>query len=136
MQAQVVTADDDRLLGQLQLPPVIGRRDPGVAGDVDDQPGHVDGLGLQRPARVEPGKQQQLVDELAHPGRLRLDPAERVRDVGGQRAGMPARQLRIPADGGERGAKLMAGVGGEGAQPRLAGLAAGERGLRRARASG
>ena len=43
--------------------------------------------------------------------------------------GVPQRELGVAADGGERRAQLVAGVGGEPAQPRLAGRAALERRL-------
>ena len=39
----------------------------------------------ERPAGVEPGQQQQVLDQGGHPVGLGLDPAQRVRDVGRQR---------------------------------------------------
>ena len=49
--------------------------------------------------------------------------------VSGESPGCSRRQLGVAADGGERGAQLVAGVGGEPAQPRLAGRAPPQRGL-------
>ena len=51
-----------RVVGQFEHPPVTGAGHLGVARGVDGQPGHVDGLAVQRPSRVEPGEQQQVVD--------------------------------------------------------------------------
>ncbi len=67
VQPVLVAADQDRFAGQFQDPAVAGGGDAGVAGGVDGQPGQVDGFAGQRPAGVELGEQQQLVDEHAHP---------------------------------------------------------------------
>ena len=82
MQPLLVAADHDRLVGQVELPAVVRRRRP-CASLVTSIASLVRSTGSrgERPAGVEPGQQQQLVDELAHPGGLGLDPAERVRDV-------------------------------------------------------
>ena len=75
--------DGHRLVGQVELPAVFGAGDVRVADRVDDQRGQVDRFDRQRPAGVEPGQQQQVVDEAGHPGALRLHPAQRVGHVGG-----------------------------------------------------
>ena len=121
VQPVLVAAGEHRVVGELEDPAVAGAGDPGVARRLDGQPGHVDRLAAQRAAGVKPGEQQQVVDEDAHPGGLRQHPAERVRDLVGGVAGVAQRELGVAADGGERGAQLVAGVGGEPAQPGLAG---------------
>ena len=127
VQPVLIAGHHDRLIGQFQQPPVAGGGGPGVAGRVDGQPGQIDRLAGQRPPGVQLGQQQQLVDQHAHPRRLRLHPAQCVPDVVGYRARVAQRQLGVAADGGQRGAQLVAGVGGEPAQPCLAGRPAGQR---------
>ena len=128
-QPVLVAEDQLRVVGQFQHPPVAGAGHLGVARGVDGQPRHVDRLAAQRPAGVEPGEQQQVVDEDAHPGGLRQDPAEGVRYRLRGVAGMPQGQLGVAADGGQGSAQLVAGVGGEPAQPGFARRAAPQRGL-------
>ena len=77
----------------------------------------------------QPGQQQQVLDQRAHPGRLGLHPAERVLHLGRERARVPPREFGVATDRGQRGPQLVAGIGGEPAQPRLAGVPARERGL-------
>ena len=127
MQARLVAGDHDRLVGQVQRPLVVGARDVGVADRVDDEPGQIDRLALQRPPGVEPGEQQHVLDELGHPLGLGFDPAHRVGDVVGQLVPLALRQFGVAADRGERGAQLVAGVGDELPHPRLAGLPGGQR---------
>ena len=98
---------------------------PGVADRVDHQPGQVHRLVRDGAAGVQPGQQQQVVDQAGHPGALRLDPAQRVRHVGRHRLAAAAGQLGVAADRGQRGAQLVAGVGDELAYPGLAGLPGG-----------
>ncbi len=129
VQPVLVAADEHRVVRQLKDPAVARAGDLGVAGRVDDQPGHVDRLGRQRAAGVEPGEQQQLVDQDAHPGRFRQHPAERVGDLLGRVARVAQRQLGVAADGRQRSAQLVRRVGGEPAQPGLAGRAPPQRGL-------
>ena len=124
VQPVLIAADHDRLAGQFEYPAVVGGGGPGVAGGVDGQPGQVHGFLGQRAAGVELGEQQQLVDQHAHPLGFRFDPAQRVLDVGRDGARVAQREFGVAADGGERGAQFVAGVGGEAAQPGLAGGAA------------
>ena len=123
-QPVLVAKDKLGVVGQLEHPPVPGACHLGVARGVDGQPRHVDGLAAQRPAGVEPGEQQQVVDEDAHPGGLGQYAAEGVRYLFWGVAGVPQAQLGVAADGGQGGAQLVAGVGGEPAQPGLARRAA------------
>ena len=120
VQPRGVALDLDRLVGQVELPDVVGGGGVRVADRVDDHLGEVDGLVVERTARVEAGEQQQVVDERGHPDRLGLDPADRVGDPLGDRLLLAAGQLGIPADRGERGAQLVARVGDELAYPFLA----------------
>ena len=122
MQARLVAPDHDRLVGQVQRPLVIGSRDVGVAGGVDDKPGQVDLFALQRPPGVQARQQQHVLDELGHPLGLGLHPAHRVRDVVGQRVLFALRQFGVAADRRERGAQFVAGVGDELPDPHLAGV--------------
>jgi hypothetical protein len=119
-QPVLVAKDLFRVVGQLEHPAVVGTSHLGVARGVDGQPGHVDGLAAQRPARVEPGEQQQVVDEDAHPGGLGQHAAEGVRHLLRGVAAPQQGELRVAADGGQGSAQLVAGVGGEAAQPGLA----------------
>ena len=128
MQPVGVAGDGERFVGQVELPAVAGPGDVRVADRVDGHGGQVDRLGGQRAAGVQPGQQQQVVDEAGHPGALRLDPAQRVRHVGRHLLAAPAGHLGVPADGCEGCTQLVAGVGDELAYPRLAGLPGGERG--------
>ena len=75
----------------------------GVAHCVDDHLGQVDGGALQGSTGVEPGEEEQVLDEAAHPLGLRLDAAHRVADRLRHRVALAAGELGIPADRGERG---------------------------------
>ena len=119
-QPELVTAHRQRLIGELELPAVRRAGHPGVTGGFDRQPGQVDRLPLQRAARVQPGQQQKLVDEVAHPGGFGFHPVQRVQHVVRDRSPVAEGQLGVPADGGQRRAKFVAGVRGEAAQPALA----------------
>ena len=123
VQPRRVALDLDRLVGQVELPDVVGGGGVGVADRVDDHLGEVDGLVVERAAGVQAGEQQQVVDQRGHPDRLGLDAADRVGDACGHRLLLATGQLRIPTDRGERGAQLVAGVGDELAYPLLALLA-------------
>ncbi len=127
VQPVLIAADQDRLVGQVQPPAVVAAGDPGIAGRLDRQPGQVHGFALERPSRVEPGQQQQVIYQDGHPGRLRLDPSQGVRHFLGHRARVPQGQLGVAADRGQRGAQFVRGVGGEPAQPGFARRAAAQR---------
>ena len=114
-QPVLVAEHELRVVGQFEHPPVTGAGHLGVARGIDDQPGHVDGLAVQRPSGVEPGEQQQVVDEDAHPGGLGKDSSQGVGHAFRCVAGVPQRQFRVAADGREGSAQLVACVGGEAA---------------------
>ena len=77
----------DRLLGQVEPPAVVGGQHAGVADRLQQQPGQVDLGALERASGVQPGEQQQVVDQRGHPLGLGLD----LRQRGGERrAGRPA----------------------------------------------
>ena len=118
VQPGAVAGDRHRLLGQVQPPAVVGPGDPGVGHRVDDQHGQVDLVGGQRAPGVQPGQQQQVVDQGGHPRGLGLDPAQRVRDGLGVVL-VAAGQFGVAADGGQRGAQFVRGVGDELADPGL-----------------
>ena len=83
-----------------------------------DDLGEVDRLALERPALVEPGEQQQVLDEHAHALALAADPGHRAGEVVGPPVGAALEQLGVGANGRERRAQLVRGVGDEAAQPR------------------
>ena len=129
VQPVLVTADGDRLVRQVELPPVIAAGDPRVVGRLEHQPGEVHRLVGERPPGVQPGQQQQVIHQVAHPHRLGLHPAQRMTDAVWNRFRAAQGELGVAADPGERGAQLVAGVRGEMPQPVLARLAAGQRPL-------
>ena len=133
LQARPVAAHDDRLLGQLHAPLVVAARDVRVPDDVDEQAREVDVAGLELALGVQPGEQQEVLDEARHPHRLGLDAADVVLHVLAEVAAEAARQLRVPADGGERGPQLVARVRDEVPHLLLARLPDGERATRRSR---
>ena len=86
-------------------------------------------LDLQVLALVEPGQQQQVGDQRRHPLRLALDALQRVLGHGGQLVGLLPGELGVSADGGERGAQLVARVGDELAHPPIGVDPLGQRGV-------
>ena len=81
---------------------------------------------LDRALLVQPGQQQQVLHQHAHPGRLGLDPLhDPVQVLGGQAAAAALSSAALAvvlgeaADRGQRGAQLMAGVSDEPAHPLL-----------------
>ena len=68
---------------------------------LDDDPRQVDVVAGDLRPRVQPGEQQQVVDEPAHPPRLRADAGQGVGDLGGVEVRLRV-HVRVPADGGER----------------------------------
>nr|WP_280923410.1 hypothetical protein [Streptomyces lavenduligriseus] len=117
-----VRRDRRRDVGQVEPPGVVRTRRAGVADGVDDQRDQIGVLPLERTAGVEPGEQQQVLHEQGHPPRLRLDPPEGVPGVGPDLLVSAPGEFGVSADGGERGAQLMAGVRHELAHPCLAAL--------------
>ena len=95
----------------------------GDGGRVPDRVGadplEVDRLGAQRPALVQLGQQEEVLDEAAHPGRLLLDPLERLPPAGLVGEAAAAQQLGVPPDGGEGRPQLVRGVRHELAQALL-----------------
>ena len=120
-QAQLVAQHDGRARRRPGDRPV-GLHGPGVGDGVGGDDGQVDRLALERPALVEAGQQQQVVDEDAHAGRLLLDPAHGHGQVGRTLGRPPAEQLGVAPDGGQRRAQLVGGVADEAAQALLGGL--------------
>ena len=84
--------------------------------------GHVlelDGLALERPALVEPGEQEEVVDQEPHPPGLALDAVHRPLEIVRALAGAAVEELGIGPHGGKRRAQLVRRVGDEAAQPVL-----------------
>ena len=113
-----VTMKADPLRTDSVISPVAVE-DAGVVDGVGGEREQVDGPPGQRALLVEPGQQQQVVDEDAHPRRLVLDPPDQPvelvrRDV----AALPVVLGEAP-DHAQRGAQLVAGVGDEAAHPLL-----------------
>ncbi len=95
----------------------------GLAGDL----AQLDRLALERPSLVEPGEQQQVVDEQPHPPRLALDAGHRPLEIVRPLACAAVEELRVGAHGRERRAQLVRRVRDEPAQPLLRGGALVER---------
>ena len=137
----------DEVVDHLADPCVVGVNDhglrPGQQGDRTaglHRAGGVHGLGgdagqvhrppVQRAVLVQPGQQQQVLDQQPHPGRLLLDAADQPEQlVPAGRLALLQAELGQPPDRGQRRPQLVAGVGHEPAHPvlgvpgvRLAGL--------------
>ena len=105
---------------------MVGVGGGGIVAGIGDQGAEVDGVGLQRPALVEPGQQQQVLDQAAHADRLLLG-AGHGRGPGlGVLEPAPAVELGVAPDGGDRRPQLVGGVGHEPPQPVLGRGAGGE----------
>ena len=122
VQASLVADDHHRLLGKVQRPLMFGARNVGVADRIDDQARQIHRLALQRAPRVKPRQQQHVLDKVGHAARFRLHAAHRMSDIVGHIITFALRQFGVATDGGQRRAQLMAGVGDELADPRLAGM--------------
>ncbi len=109
-----------RLVGQVEPPGVVHAGRAGVADGVHDERDEIGLLELQRAPGVQPGEQQQILDQQGHPPRLGLDPAERVPGVGPHLLPPAPGEFRVAPDGGERCPQLVAGVGDEPPDPGLA----------------
>ena len=77
------------------------------------------GPSAHRSALVDPGEREQVLDERAHAGGGLLDAAHGVVDLVGRGQRAHPVQLAVAADGGQRGAQLVRGVGDEPAHPGL-----------------
>ena len=116
-QARLVAEDAD-IVG---VEPVlaVGVHHALAGDDVVHEAPDVDAVPLERSLAIEPREQQQVVDERRHAGRLALDAAHREREVLGPVGGAAPEQLGVAADGGQRRAQLVRGVGGEAAEALL-----------------
>ena len=85
---------------------------------VDHHQRQVDLLLRKRPAGVEPGQQQQVVNQRGHPGGFRFHPAQRVRDALGVVLLAPGK-FRVTADRRQWGAQFMRGIRYELPHPHL-----------------
>ena len=99
-----------------------------VADRLDHDAAEVDRSGGELATLVEPREQQQVLDELGHAHRLRLDASDGVHHVGRQLAAVQPGELGVAADRGERRAQLVARVGDEAAHLLLALLPRRQRG--------
>ena len=95
----------------------------------------IDPLGRERTALVEPGEEQQIVDQHLHPRGLDPDPAHDPRQIGGPFVRAALEELRVRGHRAQRGAQLVRRVGDELAQLLLGRRPAGEGVLDVARAS-
>ncbi len=99
--------------GQVEPDRSVGRQGVRVERRVGDDGQQVDRGAVEGTAGVEPGQQQQVVDEPAHAGGLGLDAAEEPGRLRGRLLGALTVQLGEAADRREGGAQLVAGVGDE-----------------------
>ena len=122
-QALLVTRHDHRAGRHVDRDRSVGLDGASIGHAVAGDGGQIHRLRLERPALVEPGEQQHVVDQLAHAHRLTLDPAHGIGEPGalGDRAG-PV-ELGVAPDRGERGAQLVGRIGDEPAEPLLRRLA-------------
>ena len=110
---------DGDALGDRRSDRAVGIDGAGVADRVDGEHAEIDRLRLERAALVEPGEEQQVVDERAHAHRFLLGAAHRLRELLGVVEAAAAVELGVPADRGHRRAQLVRRVGDELAQARL-----------------
>ena len=73
IQPMPIAEGADRFVGQRQAPGVLRSGRPGVADRIDHDLGEVDGLDVEVGTGIEPGEQQQIIDQMRHPLGLRLD---------------------------------------------------------------
>src|SRR5438128_331283 len=86
-------------------------------------------LALERPALVEAGEQEQVIDEGAHPLALAADPAHRALEVVRTLRCAALEELGVRSHRGQRCAQLVRGVGHEAPQPAVGVLDAAEHGV-------
>ena len=108
----VAVSDDDRGLA-VELDRALGIDRLGRLDSLADDVVQSHRLALERPAVVEPGEEQEVVDEKAHPLRLATDAPHRALEVVGALGGAPVVELGVRADSGPRRAELVRGVGDE-----------------------
>ena len=111
----------DGLVGQVELPAVVGAGGVGVADRVDDEArrGRPGSRSSGRPASRRASSRRSSTSAVIRSA-SRLDAAQRVRGRRAASVRRAAGQLGVAADRGQRGAQLVAGVGDELAHPRLA----------------
>ncbi len=107
---RVVAGDAHGVVRQVAVPVMIRTRRARVADRVEEDAREVDRIRLQLAPLVEAREEEEVLDDRGHAHRLRLDARQRVRHVLGQLVGTPAGELGVSADGGERGAQLVARV--------------------------
>ena len=78
-----------------------------------NDPVEPDDVPLERPPFVEPGEEQEIVDQEAHALRFASDPAHRAREVVRPRRCSAGEELGIRTDRGQRGPQLVRRVGHE-----------------------
>ena len=103
------------------------RHCPRVRDGVGGQLTEIDHVARGLGQLVEPSQQHEVVDQLAHAGRLRLDAGHRSLQRGGITRRSEAKQLRVASDRGQGRAQLVRGVGEKLAANLLAASAIGER---------
>jgi len=96
-----------------------GVKRSGVLDGVGGQHGEVDRPSFQGALAVQPGEQQQVLDQTPHPDGLIFDAAHRAGDILGLADGPLTEQLGIPPHCGQRGAQLMRRISDELAHPDL-----------------
>ena len=120
--AETVMVARDERGGELDLDRAFRLERPRRLHRLGDDLVEGDRLERERTALVEMGQQEQVIDEHAHPLGFTADPLHRALEVVGVVGGAAAEELGVGADGGERRAQLVRGVGDEAAELRLGGL--------------
>ena len=124
-QALGVPEDDDLAAGgHRQLVRVIGR--VGVLDHVGADAMEIDRVRPERPAPIQLGQEQEVLDQAPHARRFLLDPLQRSVDARLVGEPAPAQQFGVPPDRRQGRAELVGGVGHELAQALLGGRLLGE----------
>ncbi len=105
-----ITAHHHGLVRKFQLPDAVRGHDFLIADRLDGQLGEVDIGDFERLPLVQACQQQQVLHERGHPLGLALHTGEGPLAVGGEMLGHP-HQLRVAADGRQRRAEFVRGVG-------------------------
>ena len=122
-----VTGDDHRF-GSVEEHLAVRGGGGGVGARIGGENGEVDGRALRRPGLVEPGQQQQVLDQAVHAGRLLFDPAHHRGLVHLIGDGAEPEELGEPLDRGQWRPELVGGISEELAKL-LLGLGPGAEGL-------